>query len=55
MIDLAGANGDSSQQLPLPATYIIKRDGTIAFNFVDVDHTNRLDPELMLDTLKSLE
>jgi peroxiredoxin len=54
-IDLVDANGYSSQQLPLPATYILKRDGTIAFNFVDVDHTNRLDPEVMLDTLDTLE
>lgn len=53
-IDLVDANGDSSQQLPLPATYIIERDGTIAFTFVDVDHTTRLDPEVMLDALKKL-
>lgn len=51
-IDLVKANGDSSHQLPLPATYILNSNGTVAFAFVDVDHTTRLDPEVMIEKLK---
>lgn len=37
-------NGDESWVLPIPATYVIDRDGTIALAFVDVDYRNRLEP-----------
>ncbi len=43
-IDLPAYNGDSTFQLPIPATYIIKPDGTIAYSFVNPDYTQRLDP-----------
>lgn len=53
-IDLLKANGDSSQQLPLPATYILDNKGTVFFSFVDADHTTRLDPEVMIQQLQAL-
>jgi peroxiredoxin len=30
--------------LPIPATYVIDRDGRVALAFVDVDYRNRLEP-----------
>ena len=54
-IDLVKANGDSSHSLPLPATYILDKDGTVTFSFVDVDHTTRLDPEVMMQKVLSLK
>lgn len=53
-IDLPAANGDSSHQLPLPATYIIDQNRTVRYYFVDADHTTRLDPSIMLHELKKL-
>ncbi len=53
-IDLTETNGDNSHQLPIPATYIIDNNGEIRFFFADVDHTTRLDPELMLKELVKL-
>jgi peroxiredoxin len=54
-IDLDKANGDDSHQLPLPATYILNSDGRVAYSFVDVDHTTRLDPEVMIAKLKTAQ
>ncbi len=51
-IDLPAANGDDSFELPIPATYVIARDGTIMYDFVDINHTNRLEPALILEVLK---
>ena len=43
-IDIAAANGDESFELPISATYIIDRDGTIVHAFVDPDYRKRLEP-----------
>jgi peroxiredoxin len=47
-------NGDDSWVLPIPATYVIDTDGTIALAFVDVDYRNRLEPAEILASLQSL-
>lgn len=47
-------NGDSSWELPIPATYVIGTDGTIALAFVDPDYTKRVEPEALLDALAAL-
>jgi peroxiredoxin len=53
-IDLLAANGDQSFELPVPATYVVARDGIISYAFVDADYTNRLDPEIIIDELQKL-
>ncbi len=53
-IDLAQYNGDSSWELPLPGTFVIGRDMTIRFSFVDADYTRRLEPATILDSLRAL-
>jgi len=52
---LPDRNGDDSWLLPIPATYVIDRDGSIALGFVDVDYRNRLEPEEILNALRTLE
>jgi peroxiredoxin len=47
-------NGDSSWELPLPATFVIGIDRRVKLAFVDVDYRNRLDPEAILAALRSL-
>ena len=51
---LPDKNGDDSWVLPIPATYVIDTDGTIALAFVDVDYRNRLEPAEILTALQSL-
>ena len=51
---LPDKNGDESWVLPIPATYVIDTDSTIALAFVDVDYSNRLDPAEILTALRSL-
>ena len=45
-IALEAANGDSSFELPVPATYVMNQEGVIQFDFVDVDYTKRAEPEM---------
>jgi peroxiredoxin len=47
-------NGDDTWVLPIPATYVIGMDSTIALAFVDVDYRNRLEPTEILIALQSL-
>jgi len=47
-------NADSSNELPLAATYVIAQDGTIKYAFLDADYRNRAEPSEILDALKAL-
>jgi peroxiredoxin len=51
---LPNLNGDTSWVLPIPATFVIDRDGTIALAFVDVDYRNRLEPAEIVRLLEAL-
>jgi peroxiredoxin len=51
---LPDKNGDESWVLPIPATWVIDTDGTIALAWVDVDYRNRLEPADILAALQSL-
>jgi len=53
-IDIPGFNGDSSFELPIPATFIIDTDGIIRYAFADMDYTKRLEPNIIIEQLKSL-
>ncbi|MBB4566948.1 peroxiredoxin-like family protein [Rhizobium leucaenae] len=52
--DLETFNGNSSWTLPMPARYIIDRDGVIAFSEINPDYTKRPDPSELLPTLDLL-
>jgi len=54
-IHLPDYNGDTSWELPIPATYVIDPDGVIRFAFVDPDYTRRLEPALILEALRAPE
>jgi peroxiredoxin len=43
-VNLPFANGDNSWELPIPATFIIERDGSILSAFADQDYTERPEP-----------
>jgi peroxiredoxin len=52
--DLPAYNGDESWELPIPATYVIAKDGAIQLAFVDADYTRRLETAAIVDCLRSL-
>lgn len=47
-------NGNGNIELPLPATYIINKEGKIVYHYVEVSPSDRLDPELLVAELKKL-
>lgn len=53
-IDLPAANGDQAFELPVPATFVITREGTVAWRFADPDYTRRADPIDIIAALKAL-
>ena len=54
-IDLEKANGDDSRELPLPGTFIIDATGKIVFAQVFADHTQRAEPQAVLNALDALK
>lgn len=52
--DLPAFNGDGSWTLPMPARYVIRRDGVIAYGEVNPDYTQRPDPSELLPVLDTL-
>lgn len=53
-VNLTQFNGDESRELPLPATFVLDRDGTIKFAQVFVQASDRAEPAAILETLGSL-
>jgi len=47
-------NGDDSWTLPMPARLIIDTQGIIRYAEINLDHTQRPDPEETLDALKAI-
>jgi peroxiredoxin len=52
--DLPARNGDGEWSLPMPATFVVAKGGTIAAAFVDPDYRVRLDPAEALAVLGRL-
>lgn len=47
-------NGDESWELPVPATFVLDRHGTVRLRHVDPDYRRRLEPEEILRSLRAL-
>ncbi|RPF38012.1 peroxiredoxin-like family protein [Streptomyces sp. TLI_185] len=52
--DLQRVNDGHRRTLPLPATYVIDRDGVIRWSFVDTDYTTRAEPADILAALDAM-
>ncbi|MBZ5598361.1 MAG: AhpC/TSA family protein [Acidobacteriia bacterium] len=52
-VNLPFANGDENWELPIPATYILDRDGTILYASANADYTERPEPESTLQFLRN--
>ncbi|MFD8594391.1 peroxiredoxin-like family protein [Kitasatospora sp. NPDC059646] len=53
-IDLERSNAGHPRTLPIPATYVIDRTGTVRWAFVDADYTARAEPADILAALDAL-
>ncbi|MGA2100787.1 MAG: peroxiredoxin-like family protein [Candidatus Sulfotelmatobacter sp.] len=51
-VNLPFTNGDDSWELPIPATYIVDRDGTIVFASANEDYTERPEPAEIVRSLR---
>ena len=52
-INLPHANGDESWELPIPAIYILDRDGTVLYAWANEDYTERPEPAEILQKLSN--
>ena len=50
-VNLPFTKGDESWELPIPATYIIDRDGTVLYASADEDYTERPEPADIVSVL----
>ncbi len=52
-VNLPFANGDESWELPIPATFILDRDGTVLYASANEDYTERPEPWEILAPARS--
>jgi peroxiredoxin len=52
-VNLPFTNGDESWELPIPATYVIDRDGTVLSALANEDYTERPEPSEIVEILQS--
>lgn len=52
-VNLPFTNGDDSWELPIPATYILDRDGTVLYAFANEDYTERPEPREIVAVLRT--
>lgn len=50
-INLEDNQGNTEQELPIAATYIIEKDGTISYHFLEEDYKKRAEPSEILAKL----
>jgi peroxiredoxin len=53
-LDLADINNGNGSVLPIPATFIIDRDGVVQWRFVEVDYRMRAEPDDIIEVLSKL-
>jgi len=51
-LDLQAFDGNDRFELPMPATYVLRSDGTIAAGFVHEDYTQRMEPADIIECLE---
>ncbi len=53
-LDLAKINNGNGSVLPIPATFVLDRDGVVRWRFVDVDYRKRAEPDDVVAALREL-
>lgn len=54
MVNLEEYNADLSYLLPIPATYVIDRSGTVRYAYANLDYTRRADPGEVIAALDEI-
>jgi peroxiredoxin len=52
-IDLIAHNDNNHFELPIPATYVVRQDGTVKYAFANVDYTKRAEPSEIVNALQA--
>ncbi|CAI6337941.1 unnamed protein product [Periconia digitata] len=52
--DLGKLNGDASNEVPVPATFLIGQDGLVKNAYFEADYTQRIEPDLVIEWLQNL-
>ncbi len=53
-IDVARSNGSQRWQLPIPATFVLDKDGIVRYAWTEEDYTKRAPAKAVLGTLRAL-
>lgn len=53
-LDLDAVNAGAGWRVPIPATYVVGRDGVIAYAFAEADWSCRAEPAAVLEVLRGL-
>ncbi|WP_299320819.1 peroxiredoxin-like family protein [uncultured Maribacter sp.] len=53
-LDLESINNGNGSVLPIPATFILGKDGVVKWSYVNVDYRTRSEPEEIIETLNKL-
>jgi peroxiredoxin len=53
-LDLDAINNGNDSVLPIPATFVIDRDGVVTWRYVDVDYRTRSEPDDIIEALNAL-
>ncbi|MCK0157659.1 AhpC/TSA family protein [Cellulophaga sp. F20128] len=53
-LDLDKINNGNANVLPIPATFIVGRNGVVSWRYVNVDYRTRSEPDEIIEALKTL-
>ena len=53
-INLPVTQGNDQFELPVPATFVVNRDGIVVIRHVDVDYTTRVEPSEVVAAVQAL-
>ncbi|GAA5506026.1 peroxiredoxin-like family protein [Novipirellula caenicola] len=53
-LDLAEINNGNGSMLPIPATFVLSRDGVVAWQYANVDYRTRAEPDEVIAALQTL-
>ncbi|WP_165736257.1 peroxiredoxin-like family protein [Pseudoalteromonas sp. C8] len=53
-LNLESVNNGNSSVLPIPATFVLDKQGKVTWRYVDVDYRTRSEPEDIISALKNL-
>ncbi|WP_282014645.1 peroxiredoxin-like family protein [Marinifilum flexuosum] len=54
-LDLEAYNDTDSDELPVPATYVIDKTGLVKYAYLNADYTQRAEPHEMIEVLKKIK